>query len=563
MNSKLRLVAIWLILPVLFSCALRQAPPGGPEDKTPPGIVEMTPKSGGTNISPDTKFTIIFSKSMDHTQTENAIFLSPVFWDYPTINWSGKKMTFTPPQNLRSNCTYILTIGAGAVDEHGNRLGKSHSFAFSTGAQIDSGSISGSVYSISASRPVYDIWAYSLNDTSGMRFWTRIPDYATQVDSLGNFSISYLGKSKYMVIAIDDKNDDLFWEPESEPLGLPPFLISLDSNNVQNEIVFVPEQRDTLLAAFSRVSTINNQRISVEFSQPIALIESLSVNSFKLITIDTLAEKIAIRGAYPGAEKQYILETDQQTGNQAYRLIANNIHSIWGIPFDTIGTRFTGAAFPDTVGPSLLITVPSKGSENTFQDSVIELGFDERIKPLNFGQAVSVIADSTDTLKFLPYWIYPNYVRLRITGRLPHSKTIHVVLEPKNIFDASSNPMPDSALSYNFKLVPMDTLGEVTALVYPESHYQLYGYLTGQAKGGPTYKSRGDKTGKIHFNAVMPGTYKFHFFEDSDSNGIWTPGVIEPFKPAERLSFVPDTVKVRSRWTTDIGSASLPSPNSR
>ncbi len=255
-------VLLSLSIAVLASCAVREAPSGGPEDKTPPTIVGVTPESGSTMLQPEASFTISFSEPMQKDVTQDAIFISPLFWGYPVYKWSGnRELTITPPESLRQGATYTLTIGAGVTDTRGNKLGRSQSFAFSTGPAIDSGSISGAIFSREDQRVFYDTWAYLLDDTSSSDFWTDIPDYATQVDSSGAFEIENLGNGRYLVVAVDDKNDDLFWDPSAEPIGLPQGIASLGAQEAIHGLIFIPERRDTTLAAISRVTPINRNLV--------------------------------------------------------------------------------------------------------------------------------------------------------------------------------------------------------------------------------------------------------------------------------------------------------------
>ena len=75
---------------------------------------------------------------------------------------------------------------------------------------------------------------------------------------------------------------------------------------------------------------------------------------------------------------------------------------------------------------------------------------------------------------------------------------------------------------------------------------------------GETYLARFDQAGRLNIAAAMPGSYRFEYFADSDSNQEWSPGTINPWRFAEPFSFFPDTVEVRSRWETDIGTVKLP-----
>lgn len=560
MIRSISYLSLSFILLFAISCAVKENPPGGPEDKTPPTIVQVEPEPGTTMIPVDTRFIITFSKSMDHKKTESAVFLSPVFWDYPLMKWSGKKLTVIPPEELEPDKTYVLTVGAGGVGYRQNKIGKSFSFAFSTGAEIDSGTIEGAVFSSEGGRKNYDIWVYGIDDTANVQFMTGIPEYATQVDSLGGFCVSNIGSGRYLVVATDDRSDDLFWEPGSESIGLPPFFVSLEGNQRVSGIILRPERRDTVQAYFSGVKTVNNQRLTVEFSQPVLDDPMLNLESYIIRSSDDSTDTTCPRilGGYIGEEERLILETEPQTAGLRYRLIPVGLFTVWGISFDTAGTVFEGSSLSDTIGPGLISTLPRHGSRNTYQDSVVELTFSERIKVRDFPAAVTAVADSVDTLQFIPDWIFPNQVRLRITGGIPRGREIEVNLDPAGIFDIADNSMPDSAIAFSFRLPPADTIGYVTASVDRPGPAPVIGILRPQNRGGNVYESSSDKSGNISFEDVLPGSYRFEYFEDSDGDGRWSPGVIVPFEPAERFSFLADSVSVRSRWTTEIGRIELP-----
>jgi hypothetical protein len=548
---------IWLaaIILISLSCAVREAPKGGPEDKTPPSIMAIEPADGSAMLPVDATFSITFSKGMKKENTESAIFLSPVFWGYPDFKWSGRKLTIKPPENLRANTTYILTIGAGAEDLHGNKLGRSQNYAFSTGAAIDSGLIAGAIFTAEGQRVVYDIWAYSLGDTGVTDFWAKIPDYATQVDSTGGFRIEHLGGGRYFVVAINDKNDDLFWDPSSEELGLPPGIFKLSGNQQFKGAMFSPARRDTAMAFIARITPLSLSRLAIEFSQQPSKEFEFKPESYRIKNGESL---LSVGAPYLGESGALILETSPQVAGQSYQLMPVGLNTIWGVPFDTMGTRFTGIAAPDTESPRLLSTFPPNGSTAVYEDSIFEMTFTKRMQVRTFQTAVTALADSTDTLRFVPNWIAPNQVRLRFPISIPREKNIKIVLEPKKITDTSQNPLPDSSLTISFRLPPLDTVGIVDASLGPGQGGNIIAILTQYARGGETYQAHFNKGGQLSMANVLPGNYRFEFFGDSDSSGDWSPGVVSPFKAAEQISFLPDTIKVRSRWTTDIGAVNLP-----
>jgi len=492
---------------------------------------------------------------MDREKIKGAVFLSPVFWDYPRLEWSGRELTIIPPENLRPNTTYILTIGADASDAHGVKMGKSRSFAFSTGVTIDSGSISGMVFHENDKRLFYDIWAYTIPD-SAVDFMSGIPDYATQVDSAGNFSLEHLGPGRFLMVCVDDKNDDLFWDPSAEAIGLPASILGLSKGERIDGIVFKPSLMDTVAAYLSGIKPVNSHRITIEFSEPPDESQKLVPQNYLIKYVDS--DSILETGvAYVGENAQLMLETDPMRDGVIYSLIPRNLRTARGTSFDTAGARFTGVATPDTSGPKLLLTFPPNHSNGTYQDSVIEMTFSERLLTLPFQDAVTVVADSTDTLKFVQVWPAPNVARLRITGKIPRERDIEVTLDPAMVYDIFRNRMPDSSVAFAFRLPPPDTVGSVIATMESMGSGIFMGVLASMMHGD-TYKGHFDSAGRLNLVGVMPGSYRFEFFEDADSNGEWTPGLARPLRFAERFSFLPDTIQVRSRWETDIGIVSLP-----
>jgi uncharacterized protein (DUF2141 family) len=540
------------------SCAVKESPPGGPEDREPPGIVKVDPEPGSTNISIDSRFTVTFSKPMDRTKTESSVFLSPVFWDFPKMKWSGKSLTVIPPEKLEPGKTYVLTVGSDCEGYHRNKMGKSYSFAFSTGPEIDSGSIAGAVFSVESGRLNYDIWAYGISDTASVEFLTEIPDYATQVDSLGGFAISNVSPGRYLVVAVDDRNDDLFWEPTTESIGLPPFILSV-SGEAFSGLVLRPDRRDTSLAYISKARPVDNRKLEVEFSQPVDRALKLDQRSYRIESLDE-PDTLDVLGIYEGEQGKLVIETGLQTGGRQYKLHADGLRSIWGNDFDTTGARFEGSGIGDSLGPDLISEFPRNLSSDTYQDSVIELTFSERINPLGFYDAVSVVADSVDTLPFAPAWINPNKVRLRFGEGLPRRRRIEVAITPGTVFDAVGNPFMDTTATFSFVLPPADTVGSVSATVNSGGAGPVIGILTSMVRSDRMYESVWDDSGVLFFETVLPGAYWFEFFVDSDGNGKWSPGVIGPFKPAERFGFLADSVAVRSRWTTNVGTVQLPGP---
>jgi hypothetical protein len=193
-----------------------------------------------------------------------------------------------------------------------------------------------------------------------------------------------------------------------------------------------------------------------------------------------------------------------------------------------------------------------------YQDSVIDITLSERILAVPFVNAATVVTDSLDTLRYTVTWPLPNVARLHFARGMPRETRINLELDPDRVVDIARNSMTDSATGVWFRLPPADTVGAALAQITDPGRGRFIGSLIPMNRGGESYKGSFDQSGRFILNTVIPGAYRFEFFEDSDGNDYWTPGSVNPFGPAESFSFLPDTVRIRSRWETDIGNVNAP-----
>ena len=135
---------------------------------------------------------------------DNAIYFPPFSAKEIGFGWSGKELTMKLLRPIEKNRTYILTVGAGAQDTRGNDLGKAISIVFSTGSNIDTGSVSGRVYSSKAQ--AYTVSAYAVTDSMDtLRPFVDLAKYVTQSDDSGRYVMQGLAVGRYRLICFDDQ----------------------------------------------------------------------------------------------------------------------------------------------------------------------------------------------------------------------------------------------------------------------------------------------------------------------------------------------------------------------
>jgi hypothetical protein len=103
----------------------------------------------------------------------------------------------------------------------------------------------------------------------------------------------------------------------------------------------------------------------------------------------------------------------------------------------------------------------------------------------------------------------------------------------------------------NFKTVNQDTLSAISGEIIDQQE-DAGGRLFLNAKSEKnTYQLILEQPGTYRFENILPGIYTISGFRDADSNAVYSFGKINPFVPAERFFFNPDSIKVRSRWPNE------------
>jgi hypothetical protein len=542
-------IILTILIAAFFDCAKTGSPGGGPLDKTSPDIIAVKPEPGSVAVNLDEKIEVVFSKSMDKESVRNAIFISPLFFDYPTYEWSGKKLKIKLPEKLKPNTTYSITIGASAKDSHGNQLGKSQSFSFSTGEIINSGKIEGRI--LMGNLKGMDAWAYQLDSLPPDSFMYRIPDYVTQTDSLGEFLFEFLGKGKYLIIGVDDKNNNQFWTPPSEKLGLPTRIVELaDDTSAQGGVIIVAADQDTASPTIAKLSSPNNVCVQVEFSHSLNEKSFIKADAFKIVPMEESLAQVYIFRTYPLSKniKSIAIECAGMIDGHKYKLEAHNIQSVFSRTSDSLSQIFQ-AGGPDTIGPTILEISPKPVDEALIAGFDIKLIFSESIDPRHMDSMI-VMTDSSGTITPFSFrWPYPNEIIIK--SQMKDAEVYKVKLNEKNTFDLQSRQMGDSVVTYEFKTVSSDTLGEITGKIINAPGDNII-VLALPIKGDTVSCPMGADH-SFRFDRIYPTTYYINAYWDINRNDKLDPGGVLPLKYSEPVAIYNDTVVVRPRWETDIG----------
>ena len=213
-NSAISLAASLL----LAACASIGTPDGGPYDEDPPVLVKATPVLGATNVEA-AKITLEFNENIRLESAFEKVVVSPPQLQMPEIKYAGKKVTVELFDSLRPSTTYSIDFGDAIVDNNEGNPYENFAYVFSTGEQVDTLAVSGTVLNAQDLEPVKGmvVGLHSCLDDSA---FNKLPfERVSRTDSRGRFTIKGIAPGKYRVYALSDANQNFLFDQKSEAIA--------------------------------------------------------------------------------------------------------------------------------------------------------------------------------------------------------------------------------------------------------------------------------------------------------------------------------------------------------
>lgn len=221
-------IALLIVVILFYACAgTGWSPDGGPYDETPPKFVRANPVPNATNNTRK-NVSIEFDEYINLENASEKVIISPPQREQPEVKTRGKRVVVEFLDSLIANTTYTIDFGDAIVDNNeGNPLGQ-FSYAFSTGPEIDTMAVSGTVLNAENLEPIKGIQVglhKNLNDTA----FTKLPfDRISRTDSRGQFTIRGVAPGKYRIYALQDGNQNYMYDSKTETVAWSDSLIVPD-----------------------------------------------------------------------------------------------------------------------------------------------------------------------------------------------------------------------------------------------------------------------------------------------------------------------------------------------
>ncbi|MFQ6614222.1 MAG: Ig-like domain-containing protein [Fidelibacterota bacterium] len=513
---------------MFWTCAAVQSPPGGPKDITPPELIEADPPNESVNVTAK-HFQFRFSEYIQEGSLANGIQVFPRPTVAPVINYEDDVIELDLQDTLRPNQTYIITLTRTITDEHQVALAQDIQYAFSTGATIDRGIITGRV--TNSSEATVHLWRLSTDNDS---LFFIFPDYVARCGEDGAFRFGYLSPGNYRLLAVDKSGTGAPLNPRMTAYGVP-------------EILSIPVSTDT-----TGPYTI---RIHKE-SPPLKALQGIRFPAgWAEITFNRRPEPLP-------------------------EIVTREGKSLTAIPDPRDSLRL--ALFPIVIPDSVRI-VYQNGAESVLGLTLSTEPDTEKVTLLDPDQPVTIRPElhAQPGLKLVfskPLFPVPTPAELPLLYSRKDSTLFESRVIQESPFTITVQPFRDwEPNSAYFLTAPGSGLVALDSTTFQDSVLMIsvttekavgYGSLSGSVEGsfegpvGITLRSV-ENSGKSFQKVVnlpssfdmtdLPeGAYLLSIFIDRDSSGTYTYGRAFPPEAGEYFRDQPDTVTIRARWETAL-----------
>ena len=516
---------LWIGL-VLWQCARRGNPTGGPVDETPPQLLRTVPENYSTEFK-ENKIRLYFDEYIKLEDVQNQLIISPPL-QYPTeITPQGgvsKYVEVIIKDTLRENTTYTLNFGQSIVDNNEGNPNSFLTYVFSTGTYIDSLTLSGAV------KDAYDrkaeefisVLLYELDTAfTDSTVFKKPPNYiANTADSLPIFELKNLKAGQYKLIALKDVNKNNLFDQRQDKIGFVEDTITIPTDSIY------------LLNLFKEIPDYS------------ASVPSYVAKNRIIFGYQGVQEEISIESLteLPDSVRTTILK-DRETDTLNYWLTPTDLDSIIFLVQNQVwDQKDTFTVKTRKLALDSLKLTNSARSKLGFDD-VVSLLSNTPIQTLDTSYIDVFVGD---TIPY-PYTFALDSVKNQIDFDFEK--------EPNQSYTFSFLPgavtdffgMENDTLSYNFSTGSYADYGNLRVNISGAVRFPMIVQLTNE-QGETQREIITELPEPIEFNNLDPAKYMIRVIFDDNANGIWDTGsYLKKIQP-ERISYYPEIIEVRANW---------------
>ena len=550
---------IILLILIIWGCANRIAPTGGPRDEEPPKVITSTPQYGERNYQ-SLEVTIEFDEFINVKNLKDQLIITPRIdgdYDYK-IRKEIVYLEFEEP--FADSTTYTLNFRDGIIDITESNPAENMLLAFSTGNLLDTLEITGTLVDLLTKAPIdaATVGLYPKDDT--LDIFSGPPYYFTQTNKEGNYKFNNIKDGDYKLYAFEDGNKNLTCESEREGYAFLTQAISLDS----------AFRADTLNLQFLNIDTLKLTR-----TRSSGLYFNVFANKYLTDAKLKAENDSTIIFKYDDDHKGLKLYNTFPI-KDSLKVFIDLQDSLGIVAKDTFYLKFEESSrSPDEFDVSFKEPVSSQknkllSGEITFNKPLQKIILDsitikkDSLEQYNVFNSFSYELDSLENrLKYaidIPQAILDTLIKNREIAQAPTisrdnkptPKVKYMLNIPSASFISIENDSSEAS-NKQIKFINPANYGLIKGTIIT-----AYKSFTVQLLDNKMTVVQEHKNGKAYtFDEVSPGEYILRIFIDENNNGKWDMADIRQNIPAEKVIVYQDETGasktvIRANWEISI-----------
>ena len=513
---------------VIFGCAKRGNPSGGPIDSIPPVLVNASPKLNSINFDSD-EIRLTFDEWVKLENIQDQLIISPPIdkssYEITPLSGVTKKVFLRFLDSLNPKTTYTINFGNSIQDNNENNPLTFFSYTFSTGETIDSLFIMGNI------RDAFDqetddyisLQLYRVDSLfKDSIIYSDKPTYISNTLDSTNYKFQNLKEGKYLLIALKDLDNNYFFDPFYDKIGFMDSLIILPRDSIIDLKLF-KEETDLV---WEKPHFINSEKIGFGYYGRLDM------------------DKIKIESNIPDSVN-YVFTKEKDIDTLNLWLSKNSFDSLNFSLIESDTIKLTTVKF-DRKKDSLI------DSLNLSPKTINIIHINESFK-ISSNIPVANVEDSLITVRDIDSLVIPFSTEINsqlnevfISFDVSPSDKYNIFIKPNAIKDIRGGV--NDSINYNVVSQTLEDYGNIflDILGGNNSKYILQ-LLNANNEIIREYKNAYSNS-SYTFNYVIPGKYTFRLIEDLNSNDVWDTGNYIKRKQPEPVYYFPSEIDVRANW---------------
>lgn len=510
-----------MILSVIYysSCANIQGISGGPEDKTPPMLTEQNSTPNYVTNFNEREINLSFNEWVRIENPSANISISPPTEFPPEYKLKGKRFTirFDKRETLRVNTTYNVQFGECIRDITAGNIQRNIRYVFSTGSYLDSLSIHGKVIDAFTKKPKEKILVslYKLLDDTA--FQKIKPYYFSWTDTAGKFSMNNLSPGMYKLYALEDKNQNYYYDQTTEGFAFYPDTIQINSKDSLNYVLSLSVKS---LPVNIKDKQLRPGQLNVYFNEKPFKVK-LECDSSSSIQFVNLKDSVLL---WNGSQEEISCILNYNSKKDTFKIppVKERLKdSIRGIQL--VQSLIKPGELPEFKMNYPILQIRKDSFQ--FLDSVSKI--------------TAIHMDSLDPRKFSIEGTYPQSKPARLLIQANAIQGLHQITNRRDTFTLRF--MEKSSLSR----LSMNLDGLQTGWAY------IFQLLNGETVNVEFTFVATESNKKLFFRNLFPGKYRLRLIHDANKNEYWDPANFSNRTQAESIWYF-DIPDLRADWDVDV-----------